>query len=212
MYVEKSHGSYFSTVRSEVINLFPGQVEKVLELGCGEGVTLKYIKEIGLAHEVCGVDFHNESLEKAKNNSIDKVLNLDLNSFDANAIEDKYDVILCLDVLEHVTDPWSVVKGLKTLLTNKGVIIASIPNVQNIRVVFPLIFGQWSYKDCGVLDQGHLRFFTRKTAIGLIKQGGLDIEEVVLLKEKHWLPKIVDLLTFNLFQRFVTVQYLIKAR
>jgi len=212
MYEEKSHGSYFSTVRREVINLFPGQVEKVLELGCGEGVTLKYIKEIGLAHWVCGVYFHNESLEKAKKNGVDKVLNIDLNSFDVNAIEDNYDVVLCMYVLEHVTDPWGVVKVLKSLLTDKGVLIASIPNVQNIRVVFPLLFGQWSYKDCGVLDQGHLRFFTRKTAIDLITQGGFDIVKVVSLKEKHWLPKIVNLLTFNFFQRFVTVQYLIKAK
>ncbi|MCK5360381.1 MAG: class I SAM-dependent methyltransferase [Gammaproteobacteria bacterium] len=212
IYEEKSHGSYFSTIRSEVITVFPDKAEKVLELGCGEGVTLKHLKETGMARWVCGVDFHNESLEKAKINGVDKVLNRDLNNFDVSTIEEKFDVILCMDVLEHIVDPWSIVKNLKELLTDKGVIIASIPNVQNIRVVVPLIFGKWIYKDCGILDRGHLRFFTRGTAIDLIQQGGFEIVEIVSLKERHWLPILINLLTLNLFQRFVTVQYLIKAR
>ncbi len=63
IYEEKSHDSYFSTSRSEVISVFPDQAEKILELGCGEDVILKYLKDTGLASWACGIDFHDESLE-----------------------------------------------------------------------------------------------------------------------------------------------------
>lgn len=212
IYANKKHESYFSTARKEIIPLLPQGAKRILEIGCGEGATLAYLKDTGLADWTCGADIHESALQQARAMGVDATIHCNIEELSNLDQGPKFDVILCLDILEHLIDPWSTVKRLSGALTHNGVIIASIPNVQNIRVIAPLIFGRWTYKDCGILDNGHLRFFTKKSAIELMESSGLRADRIIYNKEKHWLPRLVNTLTLGLFSRFITVQYLIRVR
>ena len=87
------------------------------------------------------------------------------------------DLILCLDVLEHLVDPWSVVKQLSALLAPNGRLVVSVPNIRNWKFVVKLLFrGDFSYRDAGLLDRTHLRFFVRQTAVELAEAGALPVE------------------------------------
>ncbi len=91
-----------------------------------------------------------------------------------------------------------------------GVLVASIPNVRNVRVVAPLVlFGRWRYTDQGQLDRTHLRFFTRESAIELVASGGLRVDcvETVVGTRGQWINRV----TFGVLQPFFDFQYLVRG-
>jgi SAM-dependent methyltransferase len=90
-----------------------------------------------------------------------------------------FDVIVLNDVLEHVIDPESLLRALRPLVAEGGCVVASIPNVREFFTVKDLVVhGRWEYRDEGVLDRTHLRFFTRSSLPGLFERGGLELETV----------------------------------
>jgi 2-polyprenyl-3-methyl-5-hydroxy-6-metoxy-1,4-benzoquinol methylase len=91
----------------------------------------------------------------------------------------QFDYIIFADVLEHLVDPWATLKHYSQLLTSGGKIIASIPNVRNLGLLYNLIIkGRWTYSDSGLLDRTHLRFFTRVEIQDLFSESGLTIEKI----------------------------------
>ena len=100
---------------------------------------------------------------------------------------------------------------LTSLLRPRGKVIASIPNVQNLRVLAPLIVGRWDYRAAGILDRTHLRFFTKRSVIELFNSAGLSVELLLHNIDSHPLPRTVNALTLGVFRRFVTVQYLVRG-
>jgi 2-polyprenyl-3-methyl-5-hydroxy-6-metoxy-1,4-benzoquinol methylase len=204
---------YFNNVRTEILPLLPQKIDRLLEVGCGSGNTLKYIKDNYQCDWACGVEFVHEAAEIACS-KVDLVIEGDIEKLDLPIEPASLDVILCLDVLEHLFDPWRVISKLSTLLKPDGAVIVSIPNVRHFRVVFPLIFqGKWEYVNKGILDRTHLRFFTCDTAIKLIESSGLIVD---IIKDMH--PKkgtkiwITNLVTFSIFKDFFVSQYLIRAK
>ena len=98
-------------------------------------------------------------------------------------------------------DPYSLLNLLKTKLVKNGIIITSIPNIRYYRVFTKFVLhGNWDYKDHGVLDKTHLRFFTYKSIIKMFEQ--LEFE-ILLIKGIHPTSsrtcKLIQLLTFNFF-------------
>ena len=71
--------------------------------------------------------------------------------------ENYFDCVIFADVLEHLVDPWRMLRRAKILLRRDGVIVASIPNVQHSRVLIGLFFGRWEYEQYGIMDSTHLR-------------------------------------------------------
>lgn len=86
-----------------------------------------------------------------------------------------YDAILFLDVLEHLTDPRQVLASCVELLRPGGRALVSIPNVAHWSVRWELLRGRWRYRNHGLLDRTHLRFFTKSTAIELARAAGWQV-------------------------------------
>lgn len=200
---------YFNTVRKEILPFIPRSVNKALEVGCGAGSTLVYLKTSGLVRYAAGFDINSEQLEIAKKNGVDFVSTIDPLDIKYEFVKDDFDIILLLDVLEHMIDPWTALKNITRHLTHNGRVILSIPNVQNLRVIVPLIFGKWEYKNAGILDKTHLRFFTRKSCVELVRQAGMRVISISSNTETHYLPRIANLFTAKLFQRYITKQFII---
>lgn len=204
--------NYYDNVRYDIIKLIKSPVGRVLDIGCGAGATLMHLKKTQLAQYVVGVDINAQQLKIASQRGVDEVYLSDLSGPNWPLAGVLFDRILLLDVLEHMVDPWTVVDGLTRNLAPGGQIIASIPNVQNIRVLGSLLFGRWDYKDSGILDRTHLRFFTRRTAIQIFVSANLNVISVFHNVEKNWLPRLLNRATLRFFERFVTVQYILISQ
>ncbi len=169
---------YYEYTRSEIQPLLPETVSRTLEIGCGAGRTLAWLKSVRQCAWLGGVELNREAAELARR-GLDAVYEGNIERMELPIEPGSLDLILCLDVLEHLADPWTVVQRLQKLLKPGGALIASIPNVRYRRVVFPLLFqGKWEYVDEGVLDRTHLRFFVRDTAVHLLESAGLTVDMV----------------------------------
>jgi 2-polyprenyl-3-methyl-5-hydroxy-6-metoxy-1,4-benzoquinol methylase len=210
-YTEK-HSKYFANIRSDIVPLLPIASEKVLEIGCGTGATLRYLKEQGLSKWCAGVELSSGPASEAKKH-IDVVLHGNIEQIKLPFDDGEFDVILCLDVLEHLLDPWAVINTLYKLLKPGGVIIASIPNVRFYKVSIGLLFkGLWEYKDEGILDRTHLRFFTYKSAKDLMECSGLKVNMTIYRGMQKGGPRYrTNLLAFNRLTHLLTEQYLMRA-
>ncbi|HEY9527574.1 MAG TPA: class I SAM-dependent methyltransferase [Anaerolineales bacterium] len=86
-----------------------------------------------------------------------------------------YDVVVLGDVLEHLPVPEAVLQRLVGLQASGSMFIISVPNIANLWIRLSLLVGRFDYADRGILDRTHLRFFTRKTLLEMLKRSGLEI-------------------------------------
>lgn len=203
---------YFSRARTDLLRVLPLRSEQVLEIGCGSGATLAWMKSQGLARHTTGIELVPQMADTASKN-VDKLIIGDAEALlDDVASALSYDLVLCLDVLEHFVDPWRMIEKISRVLKPGGFVIASIPNVRHFSVLLPLLFqGRWDYEEAGILDHTHLRFFTRASAGRLLQTNDLDVTAVVPNiqpgSKSDWAKK----LSFGVLADFCTVQYLVCA-
>ena len=205
---------YFAHARKEILPLLPQHCGRVLELGCGSGATLGWLKQIQKADQTVGIEIAESAASAAKAHA-DEVYWADFERGDVTMPDRQFDVILCLDVLEHMVNPWGVVDRLVSLyLKAGGTLIASVPNVRHYSVVLPLLLGgKWDYADAGLLDRTHLRFFTRDSARQLLTHSQLAAASCSAIGFDGLSRKrLFNALTLGVFQEFVTYQYFLTAR
>jgi 2-polyprenyl-3-methyl-5-hydroxy-6-metoxy-1,4-benzoquinol methylase len=218
-YLEKE-ADYFSNIRYDVISLIPGNPEqKILEVGAGSGNTLVYLKENRLAAYVMGIELMRIQGSSQENRLIDSFQIANIENEDIQAPEQYFDVILCADVLEHLVDPWNAVNKISRYLKPEGLLIVSIPNIREWKTLCKVIFrGDFNYQpQGGIMDRTHLRFFCKKNVTALLTTRFLSpiyckpnfMLKVVPEGRKR---RILNLLSFRLFENFLTVQYLFIAK
>jgi len=89
-----------------------------------------------------------------------------------------FQAVVLGDILEHLPAPDSVLRRLTGLQPSGALFVISVPNIANFWVRLNLLFGRFDYSDRGILDRTHLRFFTRKTLIQMVKDAGLDVVSI----------------------------------
>ena len=163
--------AYYSNVRSELIHYINAEKEdaiSVLEIGCGCGATLSHIKYLYPNASVHGVELMENVADLGR--YMADVINGDIESmilpYDAN----QFDYMIMGDVLEHLRDPEDAIRRLKKFLKPGGKIIASIPNLMHISVIAPLLQGDFTYQDEGLLDRTHIHFFTKNEIIRMFSR------------------------------------------
>lgn len=176
-------GTYYSFARQEVIDsIIKNSIsaKRVLEIGCAGGATGKRLKELAPVDYYMGIELSEEAASIARQH-LDKVIVADVEkadmSKDIGLKQNDFDLILALDVLEHLYDPWDILANLTDYLKPGGHVIASIPNIQNISVVKELLKGRWRYEGAGILDATHLRFFTFEEIEKMFSGAGLSIKK-----------------------------------
>jgi len=166
--------NYYKNVRQEMLAFLPENAKKVLDVGCAEGHFGFAIKVKNKA-EVWGIELmpeHGMEAEKI----LDKVFIGKCEQFLNDLPNNYFDVIYFNDVLEHMVDPYQVLTILKSKLINKGHVISSIPNLRYYKVFKELVFDEeFEYKEEGILDKTHLRFFTKKSIVKMYERLGYKI-------------------------------------
>ncbi|OHD64749.1 MAG: hypothetical protein A2176_10490 [Spirochaetes bacterium RBG_13_51_14] len=204
---------YYDYTRTEILPLLPEKIDRVLEIGCATGNTLMWLKSLKECKWVGGVELNYETAQIAKNR-VDACYVGDIESIDLPIASKSLDLILCLDVLEHLENPWQAVKRLHDFLKPDGVIISSIPNVLHYSVLCPLIFrGEFNYAEAGILDKTHLRFFEKKSSLALMENSGLKVDAIQARVRGNDVIKIFVLKLLPYFiKKFIIYQYIIRAR
>ena len=153
-----------------------GRDREVLDIGCGEGFFAAELKKAG--NRVVGVDVLPEAAQK---DALEAYVSADLN--DPAAVfralgGRRFDRVLLLDVLEHLSRPEPLLRDAKAVLKPNGCVVVSLPNVAHFAVRLGLLFGRFNYAERGILDRTHLHFYTRKTARRMLEEAGYEILEM----------------------------------
>lgn len=142
---------------------------KVLELGPSTGYMTKYLSE-ELKCEVTCIEIDEESSEIAKQYCKKMIVgNLDKLNLE-EVLQEKYDYVLMADVLEHLFSPKDALEQIRKILKPDGILWLSIPNVSHISIIQQLVENKFSYGKWGLLDNTHVRFFTRTTIKNLLHE------------------------------------------
>jgi 2-polyprenyl-3-methyl-5-hydroxy-6-metoxy-1,4-benzoquinol methylase len=206
--------SYFANARKEIEPLLPARrCARVLEIGCGNGATLAWLKAAKRCDHAVGVELVPEAANRARD-VVD-----DVRQGDAEAIvralagEPAFDMLLCLDVLEHMVDPWSFMLRAQALIAPGGHFVCSLPNVRHHSVIWPLLrHGRWAYLDEGIMDRTHLRFFTLEGAKALATTGGLRLDRVQrTMPAPGSKSRRLNAALGGALTEFITTQYLLSA-
>jgi trans-aconitate methyltransferase len=160
-----------------LIDLIVQEPRLVLDVGCYCGATGALVKQRWPGATVIGIEPLAEAAEFAASR-VDQVINSTLQdvAFDQFGIApNSVDAIIFADVLEHMYNPWSALTMARDLLTDDGVILASIPNVRNLGLINNLVNGRWKYEGAGLLDITHIRFFTLAEVRDMLAQTGFKV-------------------------------------
>lgn len=184
--------AYFSHARTEIAPLLPNAPScRVLEIGCSGGHTLSWLKTTQRCAWAAGVEPYAE-LDASTRPHIDAFWKMDIEKQLPELPPESVDLLLCLDVLEHLVDPWETVRRLDHLLKPGGTIIISLPNLRNYHVVLDLLLrGRFDYADAGILDRTHLRFFTRRSGVALAETAGARVTQVIGTETRRWQKKLL---------------------
>lgn len=154
-----------------------GSNKSVLDVGCATGYLARTLKAFG--NRVTGVEYDAEAAELARAHA-ERVVQADLDRDDLSVLlaGQRFDVIVFGDVLEHLRDPLPPLRQAKMLLAPGGYVVISIPNVGHGDVRMSLLLGRFPYRNLGLLDNTHLRFFTRTTVRQMLQDAGFAAVEV----------------------------------
>jgi 2-polyprenyl-3-methyl-5-hydroxy-6-metoxy-1,4-benzoquinol methylase len=143
----------------------------ILDVGCGEGYLAAYLRSAHNA-KITGIDICEPATTVMDNFAR---MDLDHDEWDINI--SKYDLILLLDVLEHLSSPETFLIKLRQSVKADNIpkLIISVPNIAFIILRINLLFGQFNYADRGILDITHKRLFTHRTFRRLLRETGFQI-------------------------------------
>lgn len=171
-----SSSEYYHGKRAEITILLPAHYSRVLEIGCGEG---GFRSNLDQEHEYWGVE-PVEYIAKLAQNRLNKVLVGTYQEVENLIPNDHFDLIICNDVIEHMPDHDAFFQSIKEKLKKDGSLVASIPNVRYGENLWNLLIKKdWEYKNEGILDKTHLRFFTQKSLTRTLISNGFLIEQII---------------------------------
>lgn len=207
-----------------ILELLPPNCNRVVEVGCMRGSLAKaYQARYPNCHWV-GIDIDPDNAEMAKAvcqevfcQDIETIGEPELASFA------KADAWVFGDTLEHLRDPWKVLKRILPYLPDHGVIVASIPNAQHWFFQSRVNAGLFRYEDDGLFDRTHLRFFTRTTIFEMFQDSGYVIEQavarnIVTADTAKYIPHIRGMAQASGYdpdlaeQEAMALQYVVRAK
>jgi len=167
--------AYWDDVNEGITRNLPlaSKGQKALDVGCGRAALGAAISAKG--YEVWGVENAPAATAVAKAR-VHRLLDADLMDLDRVKVlvgENRFDVLVFSDVLEHVYDPVAVLKSYAAFLRPGALVLISVPNSVVWIHRLEYLLGKFQYRDSGVLDRTHIRFFTFKSAQELLVRAGV---------------------------------------
>jgi SAM-dependent methyltransferase len=167
-----------SNYNPDILKIMPAGLGRVVEVGCSSGALAK---AYGMANPGCiytGIEIDPDFASVARESCHD-VICKNVENFDEEEFLRLFpsDCWVFGDTLEHLYDPWQLLRRIREQLSEGALIIACIPNAQHWTIQANLNCGLFRYEDQGLMDRTHIRWFTRKTIIELFESTGYRIIE-----------------------------------
>lgn len=204
--------AYFQAIRKEMLEFLPAVPKRMLEFGGGAGEFSAHIKE-RYGTETWAVEL-NPQAAQAASRKLDRVICADAEASLEQLPDRYYDCIVMFDFLEHLVDPFSFLRGVREKLTPDGLLVASIPNVRHYKTLCNYVIrGDWQYEVSGILDNSHLRFFTRRSILKMFAHLGYEVVRIEgINRSRKTKLKVLNWLTLNRFGDTVYLQFAVQAR
>jgi len=206
---DSSHGRVLARLQE----LNPG---KVLDLGCSGGLLDEKLQRLG--YFVVGVDYREIDGVRLRMNDFYQA---DLNNGVPEEVGVDYDILLACDVIEHLVDPTLLLNEARQRIRASGLALICVPNFSHWYPRFRTLFGLFGYDQRGILDNSHLRFFTKRSLRRTIEQAGFEIRSIepiglpfdVLGVSKGWRRGVVWLekMLISIWPKMFAYQWLVEA-
>lgn len=166
-----------SVVNRDLLGLMPAGARRVVEVGCMHGALATAYRQANPGTHYTGIDIDPDYAAVAAG-VCDRALAGDIERMPTPEFESLFpsDCWVFGDCLEHLRDPWRIVKAIRERIDADGSLLTCIPNAQHWSVQMRLATGLFRYEDSGLLDRTHVRWFTRVTMIEMFQQAGWRIE------------------------------------
>jgi SAM-dependent methyltransferase len=169
---------YPDVLNPDLLDRIPLDADVVLDVGCHKGMLGAVYRLRNPNARVLGVDHDLAAVEVAATRLTEAAC-LDIENDPLPfEVPGGYDCIIYGDVLEHLSDPWRLMREHAALLSPRGVMLICVPNAAHWSVILKLLKGTFDYEDRGVLDRTHLRWFTLATMEAALMETGLQLCDV----------------------------------
>ena len=155
------------------LSRLPAEARTVLDVGCGAGANGRWLRDRGFRAIGLTNSFEEAVLARRHYRAVAVG---DAERFFPCGGAERLDAVLFLDALEHFRDPWKLLENCRANLSEKGCVVAFIPNVAHLSARVQHARGSFRYTATGLMDRTHLRFFDRNTVRELFEATGYRIQ------------------------------------
>jgi len=168
-----SFGQYYSGQREDLAKLVPASATRILDVGCARGGFGAVLRRWRPELELAGVEM-NAVMAAVAAAHYDRIFSARVETVD---FQERFDHINCGDIIEHLDDPWRMLKLFHSLLEKDGTLVISLPNAGHWTLVRDLARGEFPYLPVGLLCLTHIRWFTEISIREALEDAGflLDI-------------------------------------
>ncbi len=171
------HAQYPDYANPELLEKIPLTAKTILDVGCAQGALGADYLRRNPGCRVLGIELDEAAAAHAKQRISEVFVgDVEKTAMPFN-VPDGIDCIIYGDVLEHLSDPWAVLKEHAKYLSPQGTVLVCMPNVEHWSFVARLLLGKFEYEDNGLFDRTHLRWFTPRTMANALTQAGLELSD-----------------------------------
>ncbi len=165
--------------RPELIERVPPGIRRLADVGCGAGATGAALKRNDPGLEVTGIERDALAAGRARPR-LDRVISGDAGEvlFELGRRGERFDAFLFGDFLEHTGDPIAVLTAARSAAAPGARLVASVPNAGHLSVIRDLVLGRFDPAPAGLLDAGHLRWFTRSFLAECLEEAGWRVDSI----------------------------------
>ena len=165
-------GNYYDGDRPDLYALIPENVSCILDVGTAMGGYGRELKKVRPEITLSGVEM-NPAMAKLAEKYYDRLY---IGKIEEIQFTEQFNLINCGDVIEHLYDPWKMVKRLGQLVNPGGYLVLSVPNAGHWSMVSDLLNGKFEYIPAGIQCITHIRWFTEDSIKALLIKSGFKID------------------------------------
>lgn len=167
----------FDRTPNDLIAHIPKNAQRILDIGCGKGDLAFLIRRDNKEVEIIGIEPDETAAVQARQ-ILNKVYVADVEDIDFICPDGFFDCIIYNGILEHIKDPWRTLTMHRKYLKDSGTVVAIVPNIQHFSVLLGLFSGRWEYRNEGIFNKDHIRYFTFADLKKMFKEAGFVVDNL----------------------------------